>query len=1174
MKRLVPLLNTSVLLFTVIKKMVFRLFIKQYISRSKICKLSTIVIIVISAILPNNGFSQNCSLLTATYSANESRCAATGSIQINATGGSGNYQYRVTGPVNTNYTSISLITGLSAGNYLVSVRDVVTACVYEKDTVNVLGNYSTPTFSMVSTGVTCINGNNGTITLTEQNFGRAPFSYKIIAPSASGVGTVSATGHFTNLLSGSYLIQLSDSCGAIQTRSINVDNYDWFINTYTVTKIGCDSIAVTINLKDSKNNTTPNPIFNGFKYGASTIPGDTTWFITNNFHYYKGNKNTVKLFVKDLCGNMKIVVWTNPTIPSVGASVSISNKACSTFTAKITNQSNLTSPDYCIYNSSNVLIACNSNGTFNNLPYGTYCIKITDNCYDTTITRCFTVTPPIPSVSLNVTIATTCSSFTATITGQSNLNNPNYCLYNASNVLLYCNSTGIFSNLAFGSYCIKVVNNPGCYDTSITRCFTVNRPLPYINSNVLITNLTCSTFTATITDTANWNSPQFCIFTPSHVLIVCNNTGIFNNLPYGSYCIDVVNSPGCYDTTITRCFTVNRPVPSVNNSVNISNKTCTDFTATVTGKNNLNSPQYCLYNNLNVLMSCNTTGIFTNIAYGSYCIKIQNDPACYDTLITRCFSVTGDILNLSGSTSKSCNTIGTTDIKVTFSSGTPSYTLKLYSPTNVLMQTVNTNATYTFYGIPFLAPPLQYKIVGTDACGKKDSTYETPNISIVNRVKSVTNKCPSAIWPNGSGDVLVDIADNNIGGSIVPVIIKKNGVSVTINATSNTGYKYTFLDLGSATYIFDTYITNCSKHVYDTLVVKPYIYPDLFGSKAYQCDNGEITINASTIGGTAPYTYEIIQSAPAFPSIVTPPQASPVFTINNGTNYSLVRLRVVDGCGNASLYDASVLPLANFLVMPDSVGCLNHSITLRVDSIANAAYTWYKRIQVNDSIVVGNGPSYYIPFITLSDTGRYFCKILVNNGCLLKIANFIMTGSCGLVLENGLTLTGVKKKEGNELFWNAGTLNDKAYSLQRSSDQLSAFQTINTDAFNNRGTNQFFDTKPLAGNNIYRLMVTTFDGKIKYSNIVLIKNTKFDIGFYPNPVINELSISFSNGNPGDYLIELNNTSGQKMNSTTFKNIQNTVIKYPRLYTVVPGIYLLTITDLASKYKQTFKVVYQ
>jgi hypothetical protein len=1125
-------------------------------------------------ILPQTAFNQTCNSVTATYVVTESRCAATGTIQINATGGSGSYQYKVSGPVNTNYTSSTLITGLSAGRYLVTIKDIVSNCVYNNDSVTVNGNYVAPTFSLVSTDVTCINGNDGIITVTSQNFGRSPFSYKIIAPSASNVGTVSAAGLFTGLISGNYLIQLSDSCGAIQTRSAIIQNYDWSINNYNVSKIGCDSIAVTINLIDSKGNTTPNSIFNQFSYGASKATGDTTWFSTNTFRYYKANKHVVKLFAKDKCGNIKSVTWTDSQIPSVSSTVSISNKACSTFTAKITSQNNLTSPDYCIYDNSNVLISCNTSGTFNNLPYGSYCIKITDNCYDTTITRCFTVARPIPAVAANVIINTNCRDFTATVTGQTNLNNPNYCLYNASNVLLYCNTTGVFTNLAFGTYCIKIFNDPACYDTTIVRCFTVNIPVPTVCANVTITNRTCSTFTATTPCTTNLNNPQYCLFTAAHVLIICNSTGVFNNLPYGTYCIDVINDPSCYDTTISRCFTVGPSIPSVNSSVSISNKTCTDFKATISGQNNINNPQYCLYDNLNVLIGCNSTGIFTNLAYGSYCIKLQNDPACYDTIITRCFTVSPTPVNINMSANQSCSVTGTTDLKVTISSGIPNYSISLYSPTGVLMQTVSTgSSSYTFYGIPNLPSPQKYKVVLTDQCGNKDSATISPNVSVMSTAAGITAKCPSGIWPNGSADVLI-AASNNVGGSVTCKIIKKNGAAVTINPSSTSGTNFTFLDLGPATYIFDTYINNCSKHLYDTVVVVLYVYPVLSGSNAFQCDNNSFSVNVNVAGGRGPYTYEIIGSVPASPSIVTAPQASPVFNINNGTAYSLIRLRVIDACGNAGLNDVSVLPLSNFIVSADTLECINHRLTLRVDFIPNSVYTWYKRIIPNDSTEVGTGPAYTIPSLALSDTGRYFCKIVVNNGCLVKFANYVVTGWCGAVLPVGNTLSGRKLTTGNNLSWNGTAADITLYELQRSVNNQNTFSSIANIAGTGADSYSFIDKTPGTGNNFYRLRLVNKDNAVKYSNIVMITNTKFDIIIYPNPVGDRLYVSLKSATPKNYSIEIVNMAGQKIMSNVYSNVRDMIIEYPRSSAVSNGIYSMIVTDLQTNEKETYKLLYK
>lgn len=1458
--------------------------------------------------MPDMVLGQACKTLSVTYGILESRCAATGSIQINVSGGSGNYQYMISGPVSTNYSSSNLITGLSAGKYLVTIKDVDSSCTYEKDSVTVPGNYITPNFTMTATGITCMNGSNGTISLNNETNGRSPFSYKIIAPSPSGVGTVNNTGIFAGLSSGTYLIQLNDSCGAIQTRSIDIASYSWFINTNSVTKISCDSVSVTFILKDSKNNVTPNAAFNGFQYGASVIPGDTTWFLTNTFTYLLGTYHTVNIFVKDLCGNIQSASWTDKAIPSVAASVSISNKVCGTFSATITGQINLTTPNYCVYDGSNTLISCNSTGIFNALPYGSYCIKITNSCYDTIITRCFTVIRPIPAVgtsvsvtqscatstatvtgltninnpnyclydagnnliscnttgtftnipngsnycikiandptcydttisrcftikklvpSVNTTVSIsnkvcagftatitgqtninsanyclydsnniligcnatgvfnttsygsfcikianspscydttisrcfsvskpipsvaslvtisnkTCAGFTASISGQTNINNPNYCLYDSNNILISCNTTGVFNNVTYGSFCIKITNDPSCYDTTISRCFIVPKTAPAIGTTVAITNLTCSSFTASITGQTNVTNPYYCLYDSNNVKIACDSTGIFNNVSYGKYCIKFTNGSTCYDTTISRCFSVIKPIPSVNATVTISNKVCGGFTATITGQTNLNNPNYCIYDSGNNLVSCNTTGIFSNVPYGSYCIKIrndstcydttisrcfsvsklvpsvgatvtisnqvcagftatitgqtninnanyciynagnnlvscnttgvftsvpygsycikikndstcydttisrcfsvaklvpalgntitysnkncttftvsiaynsnlnnpqyclydstntliacntscvfnnvpygsyciklQNDPACYDTVITRCFSLSGIPASISLSATKSCVLIGGTDLKVTISSGTPSYSISLYRPDNSLLQTVSTgSAAYTFAGIPNLSTGLQYKIVVTDQCGRKDSNYVTPVSSLANRVITLNHKCPSATWSSGSADVIININSNNVGGSIVPTLIYKNGSAVSISASSTSGYTYTFSDLGPATYIYDTYVSTCGQHLYDTVTVNPYVYPTLSGTNAYQCDNGSFTVNVNATNGVMPYMYEIFGSNPSSPNINQGPQANPMFSVNNGTSYSLVRLRVVDGCGNASLYDASILPLAQTIVYPSNSGCYNQGLTLFIDSVSNSISTWYKRVDPNDSLIVGTSSTLTIPNLTPADTGRYFVKTVVNNGCLVKYANYIVTGYCGSVLPLNIQLSGNKQNSDNQLYWNAGDQNIKEYELQRGLDNTTNYETIYSYGNSSAGSDSYIDKNPGNGNNYYRLKLTYLDGQVKYTNTVLLQNSKINIIFYPNPVSNELYISISNSSSKNYLIEFRNVMGQVLISKKIYNIKDAVISYPRTSYMSPGIYTVTITDLDTFDKFSNKVLYK
>src|SRR5688572_8719610 len=83
--------------------------------------------------------AQNCDSLQFSCTSMESRCMATGSITVVASGGSGSYNYRVAGPVNKPFTSSSVITGLSAGYYQVIVEDVITNCSKAIDNVFIPG---------------------------------------------------------------------------------------------------------------------------------------------------------------------------------------------------------------------------------------------------------------------------------------------------------------------------------------------------------------------------------------------------------------------------------------------------------------------------------------------------------------------------------------------------------------------------------------------------------------------------------------------------------------------------------------------------------------------------------------------------------------------------------------------------------------------------------------------------------------------------------------------------------------------------------------------------------------------------------------------------------------------------------------------------------------------------
>ncbi|MEO6220906.1 MAG: T9SS type A sorting domain-containing protein, partial [Ginsengibacter sp.] len=868
---------------------------------------------------------------------------------------------------------------------------------------------------------------------------------------------------------------------------------------------------------------------------------------------------------------------SDPPPLSIGNNVLISNKTCTSFTASITGQTGLTNAEYCLYDPVHTLIICNTTGIFNNLIYGNYCIETKDGCRDTTIERCFNATRPTPFVEADIIpMYEGCDRFGIVVNGDS-LTNPSYCLYDSLGTLIICNSTGIFDSLTLGNYCINIHDD--CLDTTFIRCFNAGPPILINNIIVSYSNKVCATFTA-IASASNLSNPYFCLYNDSDSLINCDSTGVFNNLAYGSYCIKTKND--CPDTTFINCFTVTTPVPSVNNSVKLSRYTCATFTAKVISQQNLTDPEFCLYNSKNKLVACNSTGVFNNLNYGNYCIKINN--SCYDTVITRCFTANALPINLTVTSKKSC-IYGYAKFTITVSGGYLPINVKVYDPAGIQLFNNNYNSTpINIDSIPGTLPGETYKIIATDNCGKKDSVSIAPTISYLNHSVAVIAKCPGGSWANGSGSLESTVASNM--GSLTVRVIAKDGASLNPQLVPNSvsGNVYTFDDLGPGTY-YVSYKANdaCNRYIYDSVVVNPYYYPNLTRSSAYQCDLNGFSVGAVASGGVGPFTYSIIGSSPAAPSIITAPQLNPVFNINNGNNYSLIRLRALDACGNATLGDASILPLANNGIISTS-NCFLQPTTLSIDPIYNSTYEWYRKdsLKGKDSTLIASNTSFvYIPDILPSDTGIYVCHLSVLNGCVNRSYYYTLNGSCFNVLPVA-TLDFTGKYVNGKVLLNWKTIKENnlsVYVIERRNidNTFTEIGRINPSG-NTSYTQQYYfiDQNPQVGINFYRLKLISTDNTASYSNIITISKTSSVSGIhiFPNPVTDLLTIDFRNSENHIYKITLMNLSNQVISEVTLNSSINKKLEIKRGKAINSGIYIVRVYDMNNNEEFSRKVIFR
>ena len=99
-----------------------------------------------------------------------------------------------------------LFNGLAPATYDVRIRDAAnTACVIVLNNALTITEPAVLSAIVNSTNVTCFGANNGTITITNPTGGYGTYEY-----SNNGGTTWQATGIFTNLIPGSYNVQIRD----------------------------------------------------------------------------------------------------------------------------------------------------------------------------------------------------------------------------------------------------------------------------------------------------------------------------------------------------------------------------------------------------------------------------------------------------------------------------------------------------------------------------------------------------------------------------------------------------------------------------------------------------------------------------------------------------------------------------------------------------------------------------------------------------------------------------------------------------------------------------------------------------------------------------------------------------------------------------------------------------
>ena len=221
-----------------------------------------------------------------------------------------------------------------------------------------------------------------------------------------------------------------------------------------------------------------------------------------------------------------------------------------------------------------------------------------------------------------------------------------------------------------------------------------------------------------------------------------------------------------------------------------------------------------------------------------------------------------------------------------------------------------------------------------------------------------------------------------------------------------------------------------------------------------------------------------------------------------------------------------------------------------------------------------DGQNYPIPVacrsFTTNGTLTDITGLLANTEYLLFADGVANTKATFNLTFNGSALpikltsfTGESSNTYNLLKWTAEINTGTSKIIVEKSVDGSKFESIGiisgTDLL--KKANSFNDYNPTIGNNYYRLCVVSNLGEKEYSNIIVLKRKdKLLVAIHPNPAKGFTNIQLSSEINGKYIVEVFNTTGQKVitnNITLNGNISNIKLDLANLSN---GIYQLVVLD--------------
>jgi len=706
-------------------------------------------------------------------------CGQDGSIGINVTSGTGPYAIAWSGTETGNATSANAgytIADLSAGTYTIQITDA-NNCI-ETKTVTLSGGNGNVNFTTTPYAGSC--GQDGSISINVTS-GTGPYT---IAWSGTETGnaTTATNGYSINDLSaGTYTIQITDANNCIKTKTVTLSggtsNINLALTPYSGSCGGTNSISMNIT-----GGSTPYTVdWSGPETGTGTsttngffipelAPGTYTIQITDANNCVQTGTTTI------VAGSGTVNFVASPQPGSCGQLGSI-HLTISGGSAPYNIDWNGTASGNGISNTNSFSIG--------SLTAGSYTINVTDanNC---TMAQTVSLTGGSGG---NIAFSANSSNGLCNVEGAISITNitGGTAPYTVSwtgpengSSTTNTNSLSIQS-LSAGNYTVMIADANNC---STSQVVSVYNGISNLSITGTGSNATCGAYDGSLNLNITGGNGPF-VITYSGPVNGTGNTGSnnfnVNNVPSGTYAVNVTDANGCTDgTTVTignggSNFTISTYGSSAmcgasNGSVNVNinggaSTYIIAWSGTASGQQTITNNNYTI----------------SNLGTGTYNVVVTNAAGCSASSSSSVGSSGGNLDLTLNASSASCGSANGT-ITGNIANGTGPYTINVNGSTST-----SASAGFT---VSNLAPGT-YNVNVTDANGCSD--YETIVIGNNSGNISITASATNA-YCSSTGSILV-----NISGGTANYAIDWNGpTSGSETGVSNNSYNIT--NLGAGTY--------------------------------------------------------------------------------------------------------------------------------------------------------------------------------------------------------------------------------------------------------------------------------------------------------------------------------------------------------------------------------------